>query len=254
VATLANNHVMDWGESGLAQTLDVLDGAGIRVVGAGRDDGEAWRPVVVARGPHRVSVFGLGALSSGIPHQWAARPGRPGVAFLADLDDRALDAIASVIADAGTGDDVVVASIHWGANWGYGLPEEHRRFAHRLIDRVGVDVVHGHSSHHPLGIEVHRDRLIIYGCGDLVTDYEGIGGHRRYRGELGALYVATLEHTGRLRELRIVPTKVERFRLARPSSEEVGWLAGTLDREGRPLGTTVNEGGDGTLLLEWGHR
>ena len=47
------------------------------------------------------------------------------------------------------------------------------RFAHRLID-AGVDVVHGHSSHHPRPIEVYRGKLILYGCGDTIDDYEGI--------------------------------------------------------------------------------
>jgi poly-gamma-glutamate synthesis protein (capsule biosynthesis protein) len=69
--------------------------------------------------------------------------------------------------------DTAVVSIHWGSNWGFGVPIEQRRFAHALIDG-GVDVVHGHSSHHLKGAELYRGRLVIYGCGDLISDYEGI--------------------------------------------------------------------------------
>jgi Bacterial capsule synthesis protein PGA_cap len=59
-------------------------------------------------------------------------------------------------------------------NWGYSVDSSQVRFAHWLID-AGIDPVYGHSSHHPRPVEVYRDKLILYGCGDLITDYEGIG-------------------------------------------------------------------------------
>ena len=71
------------------------------------------------------------------------------------------------------------------------------RFAHRLVD-AGVDVVHGHSSHHPRPLEVYAGRLILYGCGDFVNDYEGIGGHEEYRGELRLLHEVSLAPDGAL--------------------------------------------------------
>jgi poly-gamma-glutamate capsule biosynthesis protein CapA/YwtB (metallophosphatase superfamily) len=72
--------------------------------------------------------------------------------------------------------DIVVASIHWGGNWGYRIPSAHIAFAHALIDKSQVDVIHGHSSHHPIGLEVYKGKLVIYGCGDFINDYEGISG------------------------------------------------------------------------------
>jgi poly-gamma-glutamate synthesis protein (capsule biosynthesis protein) len=252
VAVLANNHVLDWSEPGLDQTLEVLDTAGIASVGAGRDRAGAWRAAVrQAPAAARVVVVAAGTASSGIPWDWAADEGRPGVAFLAELSDRAVERIAAVVASAVIGGDVVVVSLHWGPNWGYAIPPEHRRFARALIDRAGAHVVHGHSSHHPLGIEVHRGRLILYGCGDLITDYEGIGGHERYRGELGALYLATVDPgTGLLQGLDLVPTKLERFRLNHPAGQDLEWLAAVLQREGASLGTTV-AAVDGRLSLRW---
>lgn len=67
-----------------------------------------------------------------------------------------------------------IPALGWG-NWGYGVTRRTREFAHELLDHAGVDLIHGHSSHHPLGIEVYRDKLILYGCGDFINDYEGIG-------------------------------------------------------------------------------
>ena len=75
----------------------------------------------------------------------------------------------------------MVASVHWGSNWGYDIPREQTVFAHRLIDEAGVDIIHGHSSHHVRAIEVYKDRLILYGCGDFLNDYEGISGYEEFR-------------------------------------------------------------------------
>ena len=251
VAVLANNHVMDWSIVGLLRTLDVLRGAGIRTVGAGRDADGAWAPVTVEVPGGRVLVMAGCVTSSGVMSSWAATPAHPGVALLPDLGDDTADQVSSLVERHRAPGDVVVFSIHWGGNWGYEIPRAHRRFARALIRRGGVDVVHGHSSHHPLGVEVCDERLIVYGCGDLLTDYEGIRAHEEYRGGLGGLFVPTRDReTGRLLRLEIVPTRVDRFRLVRPDRDEVRWLAGVLDRESRGFGTRVRLGENGVLVAE----
>lgn len=253
VAVLANNHVLDWSEPGLGQTLDTLRAAGISPAGAGRDLDQAWAPVAVDTPVgSRLVVLAAGTTSSGIPPEWAAGHRRPGVALLPDLSEDTVEGIAATVRSVARPGDVVVMSVHWGANWGYHIGERRRWFAHQLIDRAGVHVVHGHSSHHPLGIEVHEGRPILYGCGDLLTDYEGIRGHERYRGDLGALYLPTVDAgTGALRRLELVPTRVERFQLTRPPPDDVRWLVATLDREGAPLGTGVAATDEGTLVVGW---
>jgi poly-gamma-glutamate synthesis protein (capsule biosynthesis protein) len=146
--------------------------------------------------------------------------------------------------------DLVVASIHWGGNWGYAIPGAHRSFAHDLIDRAGVHLVHGHSSHHPLGIEVYRDRPILYGCGDLINDYEGIAGHEEYQPDLGFLYLVTMGATdGRLQRLELVPVRMRRFRLELASGREKAWLHETQTRLGKPLGTRLDTTPEGHLLV-----
>jgi poly-gamma-glutamate synthesis protein (capsule biosynthesis protein) len=251
---LANNHVLDWGRDGLVQTLDTLHAAGIRTAGAGRDAAEAWSPAIldVAHGG-RVLVLGLGARSSGIPGDWAAGVGRPGVALLDDLSDQTADAIADRIGAARRPGDVAIASIHWGGNWGFEVSPEQRAFARRLIDAASVDIVHGHSSHHVKGIEVYRDRPILYGCGDHLNDYEGIGGYDEFRGDLGLMYFPQLDaSTGRLLRFTLTPTRIRHFRVERAPEEARRWLGEVLNREGRSLGGTRAEPQpDGTLLLRW---
>ncbi|WBB68647.1 CapA family protein [Micromonospora sp. WMMD812] len=246
VCALANNHVLDFGPVGLTDTLDALTAAGVASVGAGRDAASAWRPArTVLAGGRGLLVFSVAAPSSGVPSTWAASPDGPGVAYLPEVSAASADALAERIrAQAGPADRVVV-SVHWGSNWGYDVPAEQRAFARRLLD-AGVDVLHGHSSHHPRPVEVHHGRLILYGCGDLIDDYEGISGQEAYRPELRLLWLPTLDAaTGELRDLRAAPVRMRRMRLERAAPAEADWLADLLTRLGERFGVAP----DGLLRL-----
>lgn len=241
VCTLANNHVLDFGLGGLVETIATLDALGIEHAGAGRTLEQAQAPAVIDRAElGRALVFAVGLPSAGVPRGWAARPDASGVWLEPEPGSAAVGRIAAAIAPHVRARDLVVLSLHWGPNWGYAPKAEERRFARALIDEAGVDVVHGHSSHHVRGIEVHRGRLILYGCGDLLTDYEGITGYERYRGELGLLYFAALDAaSGRLLRLEMVPTRMRRLRVTRARGDDARWLAAALNREGAELGTRV---------------
>jgi poly-gamma-glutamate synthesis protein (capsule biosynthesis protein) len=250
---LANNHVLDWGYSGLTDTLDALHASGMQTAGAGADLKEAQRPAILeVAGKGRVLVFAFGHGSSGIPPEWAATNRRAGVARLEHLTEEAVQQIATLVNEVRLSGDIVVASIHWGGNWGYAVPRERQLFAHHLIDEAGIDVVHGHSSHHPMGIEIYRGKPILYGCGDLLNDYEGITGYEEYRGELSLLYLPSLDPAlGTLLHFDLMPMAIRRFRLNRPSPEEIQWLYEMLNREGEKFGTRVQIGEGGRLLLSW---
>jgi poly-gamma-glutamate synthesis protein (capsule biosynthesis protein) len=251
--SLANNHVLDWGPSGLADTLDTLARAGIGASGAGHNDTEAFTPLAIpVPGKGRLLILALGCESSGIPRRWLAGPGKPGVALLPDLSGESVSRIAGILERHRQPGDTTVVSIHWGGNWGYDIPEAHRKFAHKLVGEAHVDVVHGHSSHHPRAIEVYRQKLILYGCGDLLNDYEGIEGHEAYHGNLVLLYSAVVgAGDGALRRLDLLPFRIERFSLRRARREEAEWLAATLSREGRTFGTRLELTPEATLRLRW---
>lgn len=241
---LANNHVADWGLSAMEQTVRHIAGAGMASAGAG-DDGEAAARPAILRGPlgRRVLVFALGCASAGVPSHWAAAGRRPGVNFLPDLGQVALGRLGREIATWREPGDVVILSIHWGPNWGYDIPEAHRRFARALIDEAGVDLVHGHSSHHPLGLEVYRKKLILYGCGDFINDYEGIRGHEALKPELALGYFVDFDECGDLRErFEMVPFRRRKFRLERASSQDTAWLAEVLDRESLSCRIALSQG------------
>jgi poly-gamma-glutamate capsule biosynthesis protein CapA/YwtB (metallophosphatase superfamily) len=254
--SLANNHVLDWGYAGLAETLQTLDRVGIAHAGAGADAVAAAAPAALdLSGEGRVLVFSMGATTSGIPRGWGATRNRPGVNLLEDLSAGTARRVAGQIRAAKRPGDLAVASIHWGGNWGYDIPAEEIRFAHTLV-AGGVDLVHGHSSHHPKAAEVVRDRLILYGCGDFLDDYEGIGGYEAYRTDLKLAYLVRIDpRGGRLLEARLVPMQLRRFRLRRAAAADTRWLAELLNRIGAPLGTHVRvvggAGGEAGITLGW---
>lgn len=253
ICALANNHVLDWGYPGLIETIETLQRVGIQYAGAGRTIREAEAPAIKEiAGKGRVVVFSFGSETSGVPETWAAAKDRPGVNFLPDLSFERVKDIDYIVRQMKQPEDIVIASIHWGSNWGYDIPHQQRSFAHALIDSAGIDIVHGHSSHHVKGIEVYSDKLILYGCGDFLTDYEGISGYEFFRGDLSLMYFASVDPlNGKLVRLRMTPTRMRRFRVNRASEEEALWLNEVLNREGRRLGTQVALRNDNTLELRW---
>jgi poly-gamma-glutamate capsule biosynthesis protein CapA/YwtB (metallophosphatase superfamily) len=248
---LANNHVLDWGELGLLETLDSLTAAGIRIAGAGRSVAQAEAPAIIEiAGMRRVLVFAFGSTTSGIPSDWAAGDAKPGVNLLEDLSDRTVARIAARVQAARRPGDIVVASLHWGGNWGYRIPPERRHFAQALIEQAAIDIVHGHSSHHPLAIEIHRGKPILYGCGDFINDYEGIRGYEEFRSDLTIMYLPTISaSSGKLVDFRLIPFRMSKFRLNRAAGEDAVWLRDTLDRESAKFGTRVTLNEDGTLTV-----
>jgi poly-gamma-glutamate synthesis protein (capsule biosynthesis protein) len=247
---LANNHVMDFGRRGLAETLDALASADLQSAGAGWDVHRARQPAIVTtEGGGRVLVFSYGAPCSGTPPSWAATEDRPGVSFLADLSTTSTAAIVDQVRQVKQPTDVAVASIHWGSNWGYDVSSEQIRFAHDLVDG-GVDILHGHSSHHPRPIEVYRDKLILYGCGDFIDDYEGITGHEEYRDDLRLPYLVSVKpETGALAAASMVPMQARQMRLWHASRGDVEWLRTILNQMSGGFGVRVDLEPDGTLAL-----
>ncbi len=249
---LANNHVLDWGREGLLETLDVLRAGMVKVAGAGLDDESAEAPAILpVSGKGRVLVYGLACSSSGVPTNWAAGPDHLGVRLLDVRHDSEINRITRQVAQDRQQGDIVAASIHWGPDWGYEVEDTDRAFAHRLIDEAQVDIVHGHSSHHPKGIEFYRDRVILHGCGDLINDYEGIAGKETYRPDLVLLCLLPIASDGTCCGLEMLPYRIARFRLERTADHDTRWLEQRMDQVCAPFGCRVvpDTGPGGTASL-----
>jgi poly-gamma-glutamate capsule biosynthesis protein CapA/YwtB (metallophosphatase superfamily) len=249
VATLANNHTLDWGTAGLVETLAALAAVGIHSTGAGRDLDRAQQPAIVPlAGGGRCLVFGVGSPTSGIPLRWAAGPHRPGLDVVPVLSTAEAHRLGDRVRDAKRPGDIAVVSIHWGSNWGYDVADDMAAFARAVIDG-GADIVHGHSSHHARPIEIYRGRLILYGCGECIDDYEGITGYEAFRGDLVMLaFAAVARATGQLVGLRIAPMQIHRFSLRRASPADARALTEMLADSSAAFGTAVAYDGDGIVV------
>jgi poly-gamma-glutamate synthesis protein (capsule biosynthesis protein) len=209
---LANNHVLDWRQAGLLETLHTLWSGKIRTAGAGSQAETAAAPAVLPLGEagERSSTASaqprVASLATGLPPLSGA-----GVNLLPDLSVRTAASIAELARTASKPGDLLVASVHWGSNWGYDIPSALRAFAHTLVDG-GFAIVHGHSSHHPRGIEFYCGGLILYGCGDFINDYERITGYEEFRGDLAVMYLPEFDTTDyRFLSLDMVPMQMRRF-------------------------------------------
>jgi poly-gamma-glutamate synthesis protein (capsule biosynthesis protein) len=251
---LANNHVLDWGVPGLMETLTTLEQAGVRCAGAGRDQTAAAAPAILTvAGKGRILIHAFASPTSGVTRSWAATAHKPGVNLLSSLSEASAKVIADELHAARRPGDIVVLSIHWGPNWGYDIPDEQVAFAHRLIDSGAADVIHGHSSHHVKGIEVYRQKLILYGCGDFIDDYEGIGDSEEFRDDLVLMYFPVVRPPdGTLAGLDMVPLQIRHMRLRHAPSADATWLADTLSGEGKRFGTRIRMSPDRVLKLVQG--
>ena len=250
---LANNHTADWGFEGLKETLEVLGASGVKHCGAGLNSEKAKAPAILTlpSSSRRVLVFSAGHASSGVLEQWRASSSQEGVHIIDfHILQKGLGQLKEMIKECKRPGDLVVLSIHWGGNWGFDPEPGQKEFAHKAIDEAGVDLIHGHSSHHVKGVEVYKNKLILYGCGDLISDYEGISGYDEFRGDLSLMYFPEMDSiTGRVVSLNMVPTKLKNLRVNRASNIDAQWLYRTMNRECKKLGSEIKISEDNVLNL-----
>ncbi|HXQ57727.1 MAG TPA: CapA family protein [Actinomycetes bacterium] len=232
--TLANNHALDYGVDALADTLDLLAGAGIATVGAGPDLERARRPATLVAGGLRVAVLGV----TDHPPDFAAGPDRPGVAF-ADLGRRLPDWLAQGVAAADA--EVVLVTPHWGPNM-TSEPVGHVRRAAAALLEAGATLVAGHSAHVPHGVA----GPVLYDLGDFLDDYRV---DPRLRNDLGLLFLVTLDGQGPVR-LEALPLKLEFCHTRLATGADAAWTRRRFRSACAALGTTVDEEAD-RLTINW---
>jgi poly-gamma-glutamate capsule biosynthesis protein CapA/YwtB (metallophosphatase superfamily) len=232
--TLANNHALDYGFDALADTLDLLAGAGIAAVGAGPDLERARRPATLAAGGLRVAVLGV----TDHPPDFAAGPDRPGVAF-ADLRRRVPDWLAEGVGAADA--EAVLVTPHWGPNMTSEPVGHVRRAAAALVD-AGATLVAGHSAHVPHGVA----GPVLYDLGDFLDDYRV---DPRLRNDLGLLFLVTLDGHGPVR-LEALPLKLDFCHTRLATGEDAAWTRRRFRSACTALGTTVEEEAD-RLTVSW---
>ena len=165
---LANNHVLDYEEEALVEMLGLLEQAGIRYVGAGRNLEEAARPAMLQARGLRIAIVAFTDNEPG----WAATATTPGTNYIPiSLEETSLKPVREAISRArAAGANLVIFSIHWGPNMVTRPSTLFRKFARAVMD-AGADIYHGHSAHVFHGIEIYKGKPIIYDAGEFVDDY-----------------------------------------------------------------------------------
>lgn len=203
----ANNHTLDFGVIGLKETVEQLDNAGIVVAGIGtsekRAKGAKFMELEARLGdePKKLKLAFFSA--SDHPDDWSSQPGF----YFLDPAEPPPSSLAAAIKAAKSQSDLVVFSFHWGPNYAWHPSRAIRSFAHWLVDQ-GVDLIHGHSSHHVQGIEIYKNKPIFYGIGDAIDDYAV---DHEYRNDLGMfcrLHLGIQNDKWTLQQIDLIPTKI----------------------------------------------
>ncbi|TYL38376.1 poly-gamma-glutamate biosynthesis protein [Natronococcus pandeyae] len=258
VCALANNHVLDYEEVALGDTLEHLDEAGIARTGAGETLDEALEPAAVSIDGLEVAVV---SFTDNTP-EYAADAESPGTAWIA-IDESRGDSSSRTRSDddvenettrrrvrdalerARESDpDLLVASLHWGPNMVEEPPEAFREFGRWLVEE-GVDVVHGHSAHVFHGIEVHEGSPIIYDAGDFVDDYAV---DRRLRNDRSFLFVLSVTDAGDPTELRLHPIEIDNCAVHEASPDAAEWSRDRMRELSAAFGTEFDREGDALVL------
>lgn len=223
--TVANNHMMDYGEEALLETLANLDRIGIRHTGGGRNFAEAHAPAIVEREGCKVALLGY---TSVFMEGWEAGPQSPGLAVMRAHTSyqppaRYFEApgtppiihtwvapehkaqLSADIAAARQQADIVICTFHWGVSAGFrNLTEYQVELGRHAID-AGADLVFGHHPHVVQGIEVHRGRPIFYSLGNFT-----FARHRPDKGhELETLVIRCRIARGKISSVEYLPARCD---------------------------------------------
>ncbi|HMA46253.1 MAG TPA: CapA family protein, partial [Frankiaceae bacterium] len=234
--TLANNHALDFGPTALLDTLGHLEAAGIRAVGAGPRPAQARAPAVLAVGGFRLGVVAV----TDHPAEYAAGPGRPGVAY-ADLRHGVPDWLLAEIQELRGRVDAVLITPHWGPNM-TPAPVPHVRAAARAFVQAGATLVAGHSAHVFHGV----DGPVLYDLGGFVDDYAV---HPVLRNDLGLLFLVTLDAAGPVR-LEAVPLALGYCHTRLAGGADADWVRERFTTACEDFGTPVSER-DGRLVVDY---
>jgi poly-gamma-glutamate synthesis protein (capsule biosynthesis protein) len=240
---LANNHALDYGDAGLADTIRNLDAAGLRHFGAGKGRAEALRGSIVELAGIKIGFLGFlekyGPYGTTYPNYFA-KGENPGVA---ELHERRLrEAIGAMRPKV----DVLIVSCHWGKNYGE-VTKTQQRYG-RLAAELGADLVIGHHPHVAQGVEVYDGAPIVYSLGNFT--FGSKGRFDQLEPLLRRSWIAEITvRDGRVAAVDLIPLEVDNkvVRYQPRVATDVD-LAAMVAKLNEPFGTTIQISGQKVRL------
>lgn len=257
--SLANNHTLDFSEAGLVETVRTIKQAGISFAGAGETPEEAKKLahlLIPKRNPascdpeqaQRQHTIHLSSFSDH-PQDWASVPCFNYIDYTQATRRKLKEQLTALSQPS-----LKILSVHWGPNYCHAPSAEIKSLAHFFIDECGVDLIHGHSSHHIQGVETYKGKIIIYGCGDFVDDYAV---DREWRNDLSALWrvtVAEQDEKLKVKRLEVYPNRIKTFQaeLLDHGDDDHKVLTKRFRKLCAEMGTRVEDefGENGQILVE----
>lgn len=227
IVNLANNHILDFDIEGLIETIHTLDNAKIKHVGAGINRQAAKKPVIIEKHGIKIGIIGY----TDYPSEWQATENKPGTNFITIGD---IEKIKQDIKHIKEKTDFLIVSIHWGPNMRQKPSKAFIDFAHQMID-AGVDIIHGHSAHIFQGIEIYKNKLIMYDTGDFVDDYHI---DPILRNDQSFLYLVMLNKTG-IKKIKLIPLIIDNMQVNRAKGPNKKEIINKIKQLSQEFGTKI---------------
>ncbi len=237
--SLANNHVLDYQEQGLFDTIKHLDKAGIAHAGAGKNVEEAERHALLSAGEMKIAVLSF----ADHPEDFKATESKPGINYTEISAGEKFGRIELSIEKAREYSDLVVFSAHWGPNMRQRPTKDFIKFAHAVID-AGADIFHGHSAHIFQGIEIYNKKPIFYDCGDFVDDYYVGPGEKNDQ----QLIFSVKTENKVIKEIELVPLYINMCQVNLAEYEIYDEIAERISELSKEFGTKTKIKDDGILI------
>ncbi|NJD01872.1 MAG: CapA family protein [Ruminiclostridium sp.] len=218
--SLANNHMLDYYDTGLFDTMNLLDNNGLKYSGAGKNLEDARKPAIIEKNGIRIGLLSYTDMAqyifAGNPSiSFAAETGKAGVA------PRIYEYISEDISKLREQVDLVAISLHWGVEESFTVTPEQVEFAHKLLDE-GADMILGHHPHQFQGIEIYKGKPILYSMGNFIFDQNDP--------ENMETFIVEMNYEGiKLKSLEAVPVRIlDKSRAVVQKEEEAAKM---LERE-----------------------
>jgi poly-gamma-glutamate synthesis protein (capsule biosynthesis protein) len=229
--SLANNHSLDFGEEALLETISILDQENILYAGAGKNIIEAEKPAIFTIGDTQFAFFAF----TDNELDWEADVNKPGINYIPlDPNDGRATHLFDRIEEIKSSVDFVVISAHWGPNWGYEPLPEQISFAHHLID-LGTDIIFGHSPHVFRGIEIYKNKPILYSAGNFIDDYAVDEIERNDQSFISNIEILDKK----IKNLELYSTVIRNFQVRMAEDDEQKEIAGKMIKLCEALGTSA---------------
>lgn len=232
---LANNHILDFSEEGLVETIQTLDGANIKHVGAGTNAQEAQKPIILRKKDIAIGILGFTDNEA----RWKADMNSSGTNYISIYSKEDCNKALMAIAKLHNETDFVVVSIHWGPNMNEEPDSHFIDFAHEMIDQ-GADIIHGHSAHNFQGIEVYKHKLILYDTGDFVDDYAV---DPILKNDHSFFYKVTLSGQ-KVEKLELIPVLISNYQVNLATDKDYKWCIQRMQHLSSKFGTKLSDRGE----------